>query len=363
MTRGGRRTSKSLIADPSKLRRKFEKLFDNNDLSLDINGELLKRGVPIHFGGMSDPFSNATTTKISQEMLRFLSDYEIPFILSTKNTDVLIKDETLKTLERNRNVVIQISLSTASDSIAHLIEPNAPSPSARLRAVSVLSSLGKHIIIRLQPLIPSLIRENEKELIPLVASKGAKHVIVEFLKLPVEKNISRMNTFFNVTAWNGYEFYREKGSKLIGREWVLPLEYKWYALQPIIAAIRNSGMTYGAADYGLNHLGDTDCCCGIDNVKGFSNWFHGNISNIIKTAPPGYITIDQIRGYWYPQASIRRVMNSNSRKADQVNIEDYIVDKWNSPNTANALNEYLGVSWKGDYDGEQNCVYYKEIVT
>ena len=360
MTRGGRRTSRSLIANPIKLRRKFDKLIANNEAYSDVNSELLSRGVPVHFGGVSDPFSTISTTSVSRAILEILSEYKIPTILSTKNTDALTSEKTLRILEKMENIVIQISISSANKRSTSLIEPNAPTPSSRLKAIKFLSALGKHVVVRLQPLIPWLIKENEVELIPQVASSGAKHVIVEFLKLPVEKNLSRMNAFFAATSWNGYEFYKAKGARLIGREWLLPAEYKWEALQPIISAIRAHGMTYGAADYGLNHLGDTDCCCGVDKVSGFSNWFSGNFSKVIKSASPGHITIKQMEQYWYPEGSIKRVMNSNSRKHDQHNIKDYLRDKWNTPNTINAPNEYLGISWKGDYDGEQNCVYYKE---
>ena len=359
MTRGGRRTSRSLIADPEQLRRKLDRLGVAAEHPSDITGQLLVKKVPIHFGGMSDPFSTSSTTRVSREMLGILADNQVPTIISTKNTDALTDDQTLKILERMHNVVIQISISSASKRSTALIEPNAPTAAKRLGAISTLSSLGKHVIVRLQPLIPWLMKENEHELIPQLASSGAKHVIVEFLKLPVEKVISHMTAFFRATSWNGYEFYGAAGSRLVGREWLLPTEYKWEALQPIIGAIRSCGMTYGAADYGLNHLGDTACCCGVDGIDGFENWFHGNLSNVIRLASVGYLTVCELKKYWYPEGTITRVMNSNSRIDNQHGIRDYLIEKWNSPGTINAPNEYLGISWEGDYDGEGNCVYYK----
>jgi DNA repair photolyase len=360
MTRGGRRTSRSLIIDTVKLRKKIEKQLLKDALNLDINGQLLKKGMPLHFGGMSDPFSNKITTKKSLEMLQFLADYEIPTILSTKNTDVLSHDKTLKILERMKNIAIQVSFSSSNEKISSLIEPNSPTPLKRLDALKIISSLGKNPIIRLQPLLPSQIKENVENLIPLAASNGVKHVVVEFLKLPVEKNISKMGPFFNAIGWDGYEFYRAKEAKLVGREWLLPLEYKWESLQPLISAIRRNSMTYGSADYGLNHLGDTGCCCGIDNIDGFSNWFRGNISNIIREAPTGFITINNLEKYWYPDSSIKRIINSHSRRNGANEVKDYLIDKWNKPGSINAPDEHLGITWKGDYDENSNCVYYKQ---
>ena len=171
-----------------------------------------------------------------------------------------------------------------------------------------------------------------------------------------------MTAFFRATSWDGYEYYRAAAGKLVGREWLLPVHYKWDALQPVIEAIRSNGMTYGAADYGLNHLGDTGCCCGVDGLVEFTSWFRGNLSNVVRSAAAGYMTVRELDQYWYPEGSITRVMNSNSRIREQHGIHDYLVEKWNSPGTINAPNEYLGVSWEGDYDGEGNCVYVKARV-
>ena len=53
MSRGGRRTETSLIADPNFLERLIKKI-ENNKIN-SINTELMSNRLPIHFGGMSDP--------------------------------------------------------------------------------------------------------------------------------------------------------------------------------------------------------------------------------------------------------------------------------------------------------------------
>ena len=86
-----------------------------------------------------------------------------------------------------KTIVIQISVSSSRKRSTDLFEPNTPASARRLSAIHTLTSMGKHVIVRLQPLIPWLLKEAQDELIPHVAECGAKHVIVEFLKLPVEK--------------------------------------------------------------------------------------------------------------------------------------------------------------------------------
>jgi hypothetical protein len=83
---------------------------------------------------------------------------------------------------------------------------------------------------------------------------------------------------------------------------------------------------------------------------------------VIKAAPLGYVTVHELEKYWYPSGSIKRVMNSHSRRSSGVSIRAYLTEKWNAPGTTNAPNEYLGITWEGDYDGEGNCVYRKKNV-
>lgn len=347
------------MADPRYEARKFSRAVSLPYSDLDVNGQMLKRKVPVHFGGMSDPFSNPKASATSKDLLKILSKYDYPTVISSKNTTELTTPDVVEIMCEMKYLAIQISLCTSNDELASVIEPNAPPPSERLNAIKQLSDMGFHMIVRLQPLIPPIRQEVTEELIPAVAEVGAKHVIVEFIKLPVERKMSQFEEFLIKTDWKLYELFEDKGASLVGREWLLPVDYRWDSLQPIIRSINRHGMTYGAGDYGLNHFSDTACCCGIDILDGFSKWFSGNLANAMRQANPGYITIDELENYWFPSKSIRRYMNSNSRLLGLNSIPQYLKAKWNNPGTANAPDQYLGVSWRGDFDTEGNCVYFK----
>ncbi len=359
MSRGGRRTANNLYVNPEFLRRKLYNAFQSSDKNTGLTEELLRRKMPIHFGGMSDPFSNETASNISRELLTILSTYDYPVILSTKNTSELLKDKTLRILNSMKKIVVQVSLTTMNDKIAEEIEPNTPSPTSRIRDIENLSKSGFYTIARLQPLFFPWINEIAENLIPALGSSECSHVIVEYLKLPVEKNLSPFGRMFKAIGWDGYKFYKDNGAKLVGREWLLPAEFKWENLSPIIEKIHSYGMTYGSGDYGLNHMGDTDCCCGIDNVYGFSHWYKGNFSNVIRNAGSTKIIFDEVLNYWHPSKSIKRIINSNSRLKYGSTILDYLKKKWNSPGTANAPDSFLGISWNKDFDRNGNCIYLK----
>ena len=88
MSRGGRRTSTSLLADPARIQRKVVRLFEADKKNTDIIDELLLSKMPVHFGGMSDPFASSEIIKRSLQILHILDDIDYPIVISTKNTHI-----------------------------------------------------------------------------------------------------------------------------------------------------------------------------------------------------------------------------------------------------------------------------------
>lgn len=360
MARGGRRTSRTLIASADSIHSKLVKSLETSEKQNDIIGDMLARRMPIHFGGISDPFCNGLIASVSMEILNYLGEYDYPVVVSTKNTRLLRSDAAMKALTKMRHLAVQVSFSCLDPRIADVIEPRVPCPSERLRWLRELSHEGVHVIARLQPLIPSLEAHAAEDLIPELAAAGCEHVVVEHLKLPVEKKISLIKDMFESIHWNGYDFYQQNGAHLVGREWILPRELMWERLQALVSSIHLHGMTYGSADYGLYHMGDTDCCCGIDNLEGFDNWFKGNLSYVIRHAQSSDLTFSGVEHNWFPRGSIRMYVNSNCRLSAGNNVLSYLRQKWNSPGSANAPDSYLGISWHGSVGAEGDHVYTKK---
>ena len=357
MARGGRRTSKCMRANPDWLGRKLELIFERGIVP-DLAAEMLLRRVPIHFGGLSDPFSDEDSTRRSREMLRYIARYGCPVVLSTKNTEELLREETLSLLKAVGPISIQISIATIGGVFSACAESAAPSPEVRVAAIAALSREGIHCTCRIQPLLVPEIRHVVSKLIPAIADAGCSHVIVEFLKLPVERNVALLRGFQRAVGWDASAYYKAHGAQLVGREWLLPPSLKWHLLQPVIEAIHNNGMTYGAGDYGLHHLGDTRCCCGVDGLRGFGNWFKGSIANLLTVRRGQCLSLSRSVGIWFPKMSLRRIMNSTCRLDGQdQNMKQYIEKKWNSPGTTNAPDAYLGVKWNGHRDEHGHCLY------
>jgi len=359
MSRGGRRTSTKLLADPIRIQKKVSRLFGANIKKTDIIDEFLLAKMPVHFGGMSDPFASSEITNRSMRILGILDEIDYPVVISTKNTKPLNDDKKLSQILRMKNLVVQISFSVFNHNYSQVLEPNVPQPIDRIKTINLLAKQGVYIIVRIQPLFPNLLDEVKNLLIPSLGEAGVKHIILEFLKLPVEMTLGRTSEMFRALRWDGIEYYKQMRAERNGREWMLPAKLKWELLQPLIEQIHTNGMTYGAGDYGLNHLGDTDCCCGLDKIQGFSNWHHNNFSNWIRNNRTNVIIFNKAVQDNIPSQSIGMYINSHSRISGNNSIFHYLKDKWNRPGTANAPDTYLGVEWKGDFDDEENCVYYK----
>ncbi len=362
MSKGGRPTPANLVANPSQIARKFETVNRHGSEASDITGELLERRLPIHFGGLSDPFANRLVAERSKELLAILAEFDYPTVISTKNTDQMEREEVLAVFKRFRNLVIQVSIPSYNADFAKAIEPNVPPPAERLRVLALLAQEGYHTIVRLQPLFPEQVNSAAEDLIPRLAEAQVKHVVVEFLKLPLESSSCDTSYLFTTLNWSRSNVYRSRHAMRTAREWILQPRYKWELLQPVIQSIHDNRMTFGAGDYGLNHLGDTDCCCGIDVVDGFSEWFHPNMAYVIRSSKSPVLDIGILDEASFPQKSIRMYLNSHCRGRGETTIYDFMRLKWNRPGTENAPDSFLGVSFRGDYDNSANCIYVKEPV-
>ena len=357
--RGGNSSSAGAMASPSRLAKKLVRSGLAEARPVDVAEELLRQRVPVHFGGLSDPFCDSSTSVVSLQLLRTLGAAGHPVVLSTKNIPRLAEEDALEVLGEIPHLAIQCSLTTLDEKVSRLIEPGAPSPGARLAAARRLSALGHHMILRLQPAIPSLLDEMADSSISRLAAAGFRHVAVECLKIPVESGARRRVGAASSELRQAVERL-EAGPRIrVGREWLMPTAERWRMLRPLISSIRKHGMTYGAADYGLYHLGDTANCCGVSALPGFGGWFRANITEAIRSVPEGPVGFDLLRESWTPGGRIVRLMNSRSRVDGATTVLDYLRLRWNRPGTTNAPDSYLGVSCTGKRDCQGDYVYFR----
>jgi DNA repair photolyase len=222
-SRGGATAKRPMqMADPQIFRRRMKRVSSGRASS--AVDEMLVQRIPIHFGGLSDPFSPLELQhRRTLAFLEVLYEYKYPTILSTKGDAVVHKDY-VKLLQE-KNFLVQISISINDDILSSEIDRGAPVTSRRIENLNQLSAANVQTAVRMQPLIPSL-EASAFELLLRVANAGAKHVSVEYLKLPVEHEWGHRDRLSSAMGFDLSKFYSESSSVRMGREWVLPFIWR-----------------------------------------------------------------------------------------------------------------------------------------
>jgi DNA repair photolyase len=310
--------------------------------------EFIFRRVPLHFGGMSDPFQPAELRYcISLAYLRTLAKHRYPVVISTKG-DLILKSHYLDLLRSGMPVVVQFSVTSTDDVRARRVEPSATPPSRILRAMETLSAAGVTVTCRWQPYIPGLC-EDVSTYVRRVADTGARHVALEHLKVPVER--SNLSTSPRAGAWLDVERerYHAVGSIRDGREYVLPPLAKLTHVLAVRKACHAAGLSFGAADNEFQYLSDGEACCsGVDRFAGFENVFRRHIGIAIRrSVGRNSIQLSSISSEWAPVNPIDRWLNSRSRLGDRLNcggsIDDHLAYRWDTPRAPSHPTSFFGV--------------------
>ncbi|OPJ62230.1 SPL family radical SAM protein [Clostridium oryzae] len=146
-----------------------------DDVLVKVNAaELLKKELSgkrkkatIGTGAMSDPYTfSEKKYKLTEKTLKIIADYGYPLHMTTKSNMVMRDIDILEEISKIY-AVVAFTLTTTDDVLARKVEPFAPIPSDRLKAMGVLSVLGIDTGVTMMPILP-FIEDNEKNIINIV---------------------------------------------------------------------------------------------------------------------------------------------------------------------------------------------------
>lgn len=349
---GAHRDVDASVYSGSRLARRFDRILEGRgNGALD---ELLINGQPIHFGGMSDPFSALERRHgASLAALKVLAKHRHPTVISTKS-DMLAEDKYLQVLKQGQ-FIVQVSLNSMDAALIDKVDRGAPGPARLMKMLRTLRAEGIPTSCRIQPLLPTL-EVHARDVIAACADAGVGHVAVEHLKLGTEKGWPGTKELAGVLKLDLFDYFKRRGAQRVGREWVLGADARVETVLNLRSAVRSQGMTFGAADTDLLLLSDGGCCCsGADLVPGFENYFKFNFLEAARQGlSSGRMTIGSLADQWVPTSTIAEHVNSHSRlpKADGIgaSIKDYIAEAWNgAPNGAHPTALH-GVADRGEVD-------------
>ena len=287
--RGGYFTRDFQVANVDLIRRWFKSALEDGDVS-NIKKECLNHRVPIHLGGLTDPFQACEKRyRASYRFLEISKFYNYPVNISTKTAELEpmyweILDPKIHTFS--------ISLIGMSDDYIRMWEGNTPMAADRLRFVRELKDRGFWVSIRIQPVI-----DIDECLRLIEASRDmVDYYTVEHLKVPID-NKALADSLLKKLA-------DSKISATLcatGREWEFDSRTKIANIERIKAACK--GVPVGCGDNDLHIMSDSKNCCGIDLMpKAFKNWLKYNSM---------YIKMTGDRSQWSPKANCNECWNGD----------------------------------------------------
>ena len=158
------------------------------------------RGV-VSIGSMSDTY-NPLEKQYEQTRgaLKLISKYNFGVSIDTKS-DLILRDlDLLKEINLKNNVIVKFTITTPSDELSKIIEPNVCVSSKRFKAMKILSDNGIFTGIMMNPVLP-FITDNEED-------------IKKIVKMAYEFGAKFIHTYMGVTLRdNQRDYYFEKLDK------------------------------------------------------------------------------------------------------------------------------------------------------
>jgi len=359
----GRKSSLKVI-NPEALRERFKRI-ERGDV-LSAVDEFIERKIPFQLGGMSDPFIlKEESVKATKEVLKVFAEFNYPYIISTKS-DLLSRDGYLNII-RSSNVYVRFSTTVIEDSYRSQIDRGCPNLTKLYRTCEKLSSIGIPVAFRLQPILPGC-ESYANTLIRNSYNSGAKHIIAEYLKVPLDANKNFSKALIDYFGIKPIELYKNMNSKQKGREYILPLEYRAPRLIELWKYTKELQMTFGFADNDLLLHSDGESCCGAANLfLKNANFFDANIIGLVKKVNSGEsIRYGDILKKWFPRHHISPYLNSKARvpirEKGKADWPLYLKEMWAGNRGIYAPDFFDGIEPKKEFD-EYGLPIYQRVTS
>ena len=147
----------------------------------------LTAGEVVVVGTATDPYQPAERRfRVTRGVLSTLAEQTgLSIVIITKSPLITRDVDLLRRITERSALTVHLSLITMRRDLARLIEPRAPTPDSRVRAVARLRAAGVDVGINVMPVLPG-ITDNPADLTELVrqvAAAGATHVNACALRL------------------------------------------------------------------------------------------------------------------------------------------------------------------------------------
>ncbi|MGQ0537660.1 MAG: radical SAM protein [Gemmatimonadaceae bacterium] len=147
----------------------------------------LESGEAVALGTATDPYQPAERRfRVTRSILEVLATLRsIDLSITTKSPLVARDADVLRDMARRSSVSVHMSLITVDRALARRLEPRAPTPESRLRAIRCLRDSGVDVGVNVMPVLPGITDtpQGMEALVQAVAEAGAQRVYAGALRL------------------------------------------------------------------------------------------------------------------------------------------------------------------------------------
>ena len=291
-------------ADIDRVKKTFELALKTNKPSMSVIIELLRHRVPIHCGGMSDPFqSREFKLGLTKELIKISKEYNYPIVFSTKTAS--LPREYYDLLDPKIHA-FQVSIMGWTPLYIRKWECSTATAQERCDFVRLLrEDFGMWCSVRIQPII------NKWEAVALMLA---------LRDVPSYYSLEHLHVIAD--SWAGQEALLQhcKGSKSFVQNGGLTefrTDVKQANIKFLTQIANHFGVKVGAADNDLHYMSQSRCCCGTDTIGGeFDNYLKFN-SCYLSTGE------SNVKDLFIPKSNVRRHMNIGKGRPT-VYVEDVV---------------------------------------
>ena len=128
------------------------------DLCAPHGGRTLRADDTIVIGTATDPYQPAERRwRLTRALLEVLAAHPVPRVTIITKSPLVTRDlDVLVPMARSGRLSVHVSLITLDRELARRLEPRAPTPEARLRAVARLAAAGVRVGVNCMPVLPGI---------------------------------------------------------------------------------------------------------------------------------------------------------------------------------------------------------------
>ena len=217
----------------------------------------IPQGAIINISSSSDPYQPLEARYLyTRRLLELVSSNYVVEIVT--KSDLVVRDVDLLLKARS---VVSVTITTLDETLAKRLEPGAPPPSKRIRAIEALANAGIPVVLRYDPIIPGLndSKDSISGVLEAAIAAGAMHVVSSTYKIKPD-NLARMLSTFPDLEAKLSQVYRDRKSRVRGYIYA-DKEYRYSVLSTVRDIAHRLGASFAACREGLTELNDKGITC------------------------------------------------------------------------------------------------------